>query len=117
MAKRRDLPYQAGNREGMQKITMHRTADCVIGGFRYGERPQSAGKRLVGSLLLGLYDAAHGHEPPLRVCEFGARRRQPENWTLRETPFGEVFQLAPPVAQLHAGEIDSGSHQQIECDK
>ena len=56
MAKRLDLPYQEGNREGMQKIKMHRTADCVIGGFRYGERPQSAGKRLVGSLLLGLYD-------------------------------------------------------------
>ncbi len=56
MAKRTDLPYQAGNREGMQKIKMHRTADCVIGGFRYGERPQSAGKRSVGSLLLGLYD-------------------------------------------------------------
>ena len=56
MAKRLDLPYQAGNREGMQKIKMHRTADCVVGGFRYGERPQSAGKRLVGSLLLGLYE-------------------------------------------------------------
>ena len=56
MAKRLDLPYQAGNREGMQKIKMHRTADCVVGGFRYGERQQSAGKRLVGSLLLGLYD-------------------------------------------------------------
>ena len=51
-----DLPYQAGNREGMQKIKMYRAADCVIGGFRYGERPASAGKRLVGSLLLGLYD-------------------------------------------------------------
>jgi ATP-dependent DNA ligase len=38
MAKRLDLPYQAGNREGMQKIKMHRTADCVVGGFRYGER-------------------------------------------------------------------------------
>jgi len=58
MAKRLDLPYQEGNREGMQKIKMHRTADCVIGGFRYGERPRSAGKKLVGSLLLGLYDDA-----------------------------------------------------------
>ena len=56
MAKRLDFPYQAGNREGMQKIKMHRTADCVVGGFRYGERPQSAEKKLLGSLLLGLYD-------------------------------------------------------------
>ena len=50
MAKRLDLPYQEGNRDGMQKIKMRRTADCVIGGFRYGERPQSAGKK-VGRLL------------------------------------------------------------------
>lgn len=51
IAKRVDLPYKSGTREGMQKIKNRRTADCVIGGFRYG-----AGKKLVGSLLLGLYD-------------------------------------------------------------
>jgi ATP-dependent DNA ligase len=50
MAKRLDLPYQAGNREAMQKIKMRRTADCVIGGFRYGERPRSAGKKVSGLL-------------------------------------------------------------------
>ena len=55
IAKRLDMPYQAGNREGMQKIKRLRTADCVIGGFRYGEKPQ-AGRKVVGSLLLGLYD-------------------------------------------------------------
>jgi ATP-dependent DNA ligase len=51
IAKRTDLPYQSGNREGMQKIKHLRTADCVVGGFRYAE-----GKKVVGSLLLGLYD-------------------------------------------------------------
>jgi ATP-dependent DNA ligase len=56
IAKRLDLPYQAGNREGMQKIKRYRSADCVIGGFRYGENLQS-GRKVVGSLLLGLYDA------------------------------------------------------------
>lgn len=55
IAKRADLPYQGGNREGMQKIKRYRTADCVVGGFRYGERKQ-AGRRVVGSLLLGLFD-------------------------------------------------------------
>jgi len=55
IAKRLDLPYQSGNREGMQKIKCHRSADCVIGGFRYGERLVS-GRKTVGSLLLGLYD-------------------------------------------------------------
>jgi ATP-dependent DNA ligase len=53
IAKRRDLPYHSGDRAGMQKIKHHRSADCVVGGFRYNE-----GKRVVGSLLLGLYDKA-----------------------------------------------------------
>ena len=51
IAKQRDLPYQTGNRDGMQKIKRQRTADCVVGGFRYLEK-----KPLVGSLLLGLYN-------------------------------------------------------------
>jgi ATP-dependent DNA ligase len=51
IAKRKDLPYQSGERTGMQKIKTQRTADCVVGGFRYLEK-----KPLVGSLLLGLYN-------------------------------------------------------------
>jgi ATP-dependent DNA ligase len=51
IAKRSDLEYRAGDRTGMQKIKSHRSADCVVGGFRYNE-----GKPVVGSLLLGLYD-------------------------------------------------------------
>ena len=54
-SKRIDLPYQAGNRDGMQKIKRMRSADCVIGGFRYGEK-RAGGRKVVGSLLLGLYD-------------------------------------------------------------
>ncbi|NUR12906.1 MAG: ATP-dependent DNA ligase [Bradyrhizobium sp.] len=56
IAKRIDLPYQAGNRDGMQKIKKFRSADCVIGGFRYATN-KIAGRKVVGSLLLGLYDA------------------------------------------------------------
>lgn len=55
IAKRRDLPYQFGSRDGMQKIKRLRSADCVIGGFRYGERRVS-GRQVAASLLLGLYD-------------------------------------------------------------
>jgi ATP-dependent DNA ligase len=51
MAKRLDLPYRSGERDGMIKVKRRRTADCVVGGFRYGSRG-----RQVGSLLLGLYD-------------------------------------------------------------
>ena len=50
-AKRRDLSYQSGERTGMQKIKRQRTADCVVGGFRYLEK-----EPVVGSLLLGLYN-------------------------------------------------------------
>jgi ATP-dependent DNA ligase len=51
IAKQLDLPYQSGTRDGMKKMKSMRTAECVVGGFRYA----SKGK-LVGSLLLGLYD-------------------------------------------------------------
>jgi ATP-dependent DNA ligase len=52
IAKRLDLPYRPGERS-MRKVKCLRTADCVVGGFRY-----ASGDRLVGSLLLGLYDDA-----------------------------------------------------------
>src|SRR4051795_2092907 len=55
IAKRIDLPYQSGNRDGMQKIKNFRSADCVVGGFRYATNKLN-GKNVVGSLLLGLYD-------------------------------------------------------------
>ena len=50
IAKRLDQPYKPGER-AMVKVKPERTADCVVGGFRYAER-----KKVVGSLLLGLYD-------------------------------------------------------------
>jgi len=53
MAKRLDRAYEPGGREAMQKVKHTRTADCVVGGFRYG-----SGTAEVGSLLLGLYDDA-----------------------------------------------------------
>ena len=53
VAKRLDMPYRAGERDGMQKIKRYRSADCVVGGFRY-----NSGTKVVGSLLLGLYDEA-----------------------------------------------------------
>ena len=53
VAKRLDLPYRSGARTGMQKVKRIRTADCVVGGFRYASKGG-----VVGSLLLGLYDDA-----------------------------------------------------------
>ena len=51
VAKRLDDAYQPGLR-AMVKVKRLRTADCVIGGFRY-----ESARKMVGSLLLGLYDA------------------------------------------------------------
>jgi ATP-dependent DNA ligase len=50
VAKLLDQPYFSGER-AMQKIKRIRTADCVVGGFRYA---QKGGE--IGSLLLGLYN-------------------------------------------------------------
>ena len=52
IAKRIDQPYRAGER-AMVKVKQQRTADCVVGGFRYADK-----RKEVGSLLLGLYDDA-----------------------------------------------------------
>jgi ATP-dependent DNA ligase len=50
VAKRLDGPYVSGER-AMIKVKQRKSADCVVGGFRYG-----SGSREVASLLLGLYD-------------------------------------------------------------
>jgi ATP-dependent DNA ligase len=50
IAKRRDDVYRPGER-AMFKVKRRRSADCVVGGFRY-----ESSSREVGSLLLGLYD-------------------------------------------------------------
>ncbi|MBV9008381.1 MAG: ATP-dependent DNA ligase [Verrucomicrobia bacterium] len=53
MAKRLDAVYASGERTAMVKVKNIRTADCVVGGFRY-----ATDSKLIGSLLLGLYDDA-----------------------------------------------------------
>lgn len=50
VAKRDDSTYLPGKR-GWVKVKQHRTADCVVGGYRLSKAGDG-----VGSLLLGLYD-------------------------------------------------------------
>jgi ATP-dependent DNA ligase len=52
IAKRLDCEYKSGERTGMVKIKRIRTADCVVGGFRWARKGGE-----VGSLLLGLYNS------------------------------------------------------------
>ena len=71
VAKRLDAPYKPGQRE-MIKVKQLRTADCVVGGFRY-----LSGGSEVGSLLLGLYDDRGGSitsaSPPRSAAKSGRR--------------------------------------------
>jgi ATP-dependent DNA ligase len=72
MAKTLGEPYHSGDRDGMVKVKHLKTADCVVGGFRYGE-----GTKTVGSLLLGLYDDQKrlvyiGHSSSIRKADRAA---------------------------------------------
>jgi len=55
VAKLADSPYLSGERDAMVKVKRIRTADCVVGGFRWAQKGgKNEGK--IGSLLLGLYN-------------------------------------------------------------
>jgi len=87
IAKPFDVPYQPGVR-AMLKIKHVRSADCVVAGFRWHKTGPG---ELVGSLLLGLYDA-HGTLQHVGVT----------------SAFTKVFrkQLAAELAPLRAQAID-----------
>ena len=51
IAKKLGLPYLPGSRDGVLKVKPHKTADCVIVGVRWKEKPTR-----IATLLLGLYD-------------------------------------------------------------
>jgi ATP-dependent DNA ligase len=53
VCKRLGLPYLPGSREGVLKVKKHKTADCVIVGFRWSDKVEGQ----ISTLLLGLYDA------------------------------------------------------------
>lgn len=84
VAKRAEAAYAAGERTAMRKVKRARTADCVVGGFRYA---QAGGE--VGSLLLGLYDDGG----LLHHVGFSASFSVPERRTLR--PIVEPLVQAP----------------------
>jgi ATP-dependent DNA ligase len=89
VAKRLEMAYMSGERTGMVKIKNIRSADCVVGGFRYASKGGG-----IGSLLLGLYD---------------------ENRTLNHVGFTSSFnsemrvKLKPIVEKLKGGSGFTGS--------
>ncbi len=56
IGKRLGLPYLPGSREGAVKVKKHKTADCVVVGVRWKEKPTR-----LATLLLGLYDKGEVH--------------------------------------------------------
>jgi ATP-dependent DNA ligase len=73
VAKHEATTYQPGKRV-MVKVKHSRTADCVVAGFRWHKNGPG---ELVGSLLLGLYDAEGGlHHVGVTSSFTAAKRRQ-----------------------------------------
>ena len=68
VAKRLGLPYLSGSREGVVKVKRHKTADCVVVGLRWKERPSR-----IATLLLGLYRDDEGIDY-VGSAAVGARR-------------------------------------------
>ena len=56
IGKRLGLPYLPGSRDGAVKVKHHRSADCVVLGVRWKEKPTR-----LATLLLGLYDGGKLH--------------------------------------------------------
>jgi len=93
VCKRLDQPYLPGSREGVVKVKKHKTADCVIVGFRWSDKVEGQ----ISTLLLGLYNddgkldfvghasgfpaavrrELHERLPPLREEGFISDRRIP----------------------------------------
>jgi ATP-dependent DNA ligase len=71
VAKRLDEPYRSGERTAMVKIKRIRTAECVVGGFRYAEKGGG-----IGSLLLGLYNDQGLLDHVGFTSSFNAEQRQ-----------------------------------------
>jgi ATP-dependent DNA ligase len=91
IAKRLDVPYASGERSAMQKIKLIRTADCVVGGFRWASK---GGK--VGSLLLGLYDDEGKLNHVGFSSSFNAEERGELEKVLKPYMNGEGFSGAAP---------------------
>ena len=84
IAKRLDAAYASGERTAAVKVKRMRTADCVVGGFRY-----ATGAHVIGSLLLGLYgkDGLLHHVGFISGFKASARRALTEKFEqLRKAP-------------------------------
>jgi ATP-dependent DNA ligase len=83
VCKRLGLPYLPGSRDGVVKVKPHRTADCVIVGFRWSDKVEGQ----ISTLLLGLYDEKGGLDFVGHASGFPAAVRR------------QLHELLPPLQE------------------
>jgi ATP-dependent DNA ligase len=83
VGKRRELPYLPGSRDGVVKVKRHKTADCVIVGFRWSEKVEGQ----ISTLLLGLHREDGGLDFVGHVSGFPAAVRR------------QLHELLPPLRE------------------
>ena len=70
VAKKLDLPYLPGSREGVVKVKGEKTADCVVVGVTWSEKGTG-----IASLMLGLHDDK-GELKPVGTASAAGKRRE-----------------------------------------
>jgi ATP-dependent DNA ligase len=83
ICKRLGLPYLPGSRDGVVKVKPHRTADCVIVGFRWSDKVEGQ----ISTLLLGLYTDEGGLDFVGHASGFPAAVRK------------QLHELLPPLLE------------------
>lgn len=107
MAKRGDLDYRFGERDGMQKVKHFRTVDCVVAGYR-----MKSGR--VGSLVLGLFDEKG------RLHHVGHTSALPRELAEEVTPLlqtidgASAFDVGGPGGPSRWSKGESGQWQPVE---
>jgi ATP-dependent DNA ligase len=109
IAKRIDVPYASGERTAMQKIKRIRTADCVVGGFRYATKGKA-----IGSLLLGLYNE-HGQLDHIGfTSSFTAEQRRDLKKVIDSLKGGEGFSGKAPGGPSRWSTERSGEWERLK---
>ncbi len=83
ICKRLGIPYLPGSRDGVVKVKPHRTADCVIVGFRWSDKVEGQ----ISTLLLGLYNDDGGLDFVGHASGFPAPVRR------------QLHELLPPLVE------------------
>ena len=109
MAKELDRAYASGERTAMRKVKRIRTADCVVGGFRYASKGGE-----IGSLLLGLYNDDGELDHVGFTSSFNAERRAELKKVLKPYMGGEGFTGKAPGGKSRWSTERSGEWERLD---